>query len=67
MTSLEGAQPNRSEGIMPATTNAAAVAPSRRTVALDEAMKAGIAATACSVLILVLVLLVMIVVPASIG
>jgi len=52
---------------MPATTYAATVAPPRRTVALDEAMKAGIAATACSVLILVLVLLVMIVVPASIG
>jgi hypothetical protein len=52
---------------MPATTHAAAAAPTRRLMAVDEAMKAGIAATACSVLILVIVLLAMLVMPASMG
>ncbi len=52
---------------MPATTHAAAAAPSRRIMAVDEAMKAGVAATACSVLILVIVLLAMLVAPVSMG
>jgi hypothetical protein len=52
---------------MPAMTHAAAVAPSRRIMAVDEAMTAGIALTAFSALILVIVLLAILVVPASIG
>ena len=39
----------------------------RRSHGMDEAMKAGIGATACSVLILALVLLVMHTLPVSIG
>jgi len=67
MSSSKGAELDRSEGIMPATTHAAAAAPSRRIMAVDEAMKAGVAATACSVLILVIVLLAMLVAPVSMG
>jgi len=67
MTSSKGAEFDRSEGIMPATTHAAAAAPTRRLMAVDEAMKAGIAATACSVLIIVIVVLAMLVMPASMG
>ncbi len=39
----------------------------RRSHAMDEAMKAGIGATACSVLILAIVLLAMHTLPVSIG
>lgn len=63
----KGAAFDQSEGRMPAKTHAAAPAPFRGAMAVDEAVKAGIVAAACSVHILVIVLLAMLTVPASIG
>jgi len=51
---------------MPSNATAAASFP-RRNQSMDQAMKAGIGATACSVLILVIVLLAMHTVPLTIG
>ena len=51
---------------MPSNATTAASFP-RRNRSMDQAMKAGIVATACSVLILVIVLLAMHTVPLTIG
>jgi hypothetical protein len=53
---------------MPSKTNATRTASvRRRNHSMDQAMKAGIGATACSVLILAIVLLAMHTLPVSIG
>jgi len=52
---------------MPSNKTATAAPFRRRNHSIDPAMKAGIGATACSVLILALVLLVMHTLPVSIG
>ena len=52
---------------MPSNATTAASFPHRNQQGMDQVMKAGIGATACSVLILVIVLLAMHTVPLTIG
>ena len=63
-----GVRPSQKAKLMPSKAKPTPAAPfRRRSQRFDPAMKAGIGATACSVLILALVLLAMHTLPVSIG